>query len=202
MKTVPELVVIGGSAGALAPLMEILAGLGASAPFPILVVLHVTSRQPSLLPSVLGSQRTPVIVEPDDKAPLEAGTVYVAPSNYHLLVERSRTISLSVDDPVNFSRPSIDVLFESAADAFGAGAAGVVLSGANQDGAEGLARIVAVGGLAIVQSPSTATYPEMPRAALQRVPRALALPPAEIAATLTRVDSSMVEEVMTCRPNP
>jgi two-component system chemotaxis response regulator CheB len=115
------------------------------------------------------------------------GTLYVAPPNYHLLLERGRSFALSVDPPVLFSRPSIDVLFESAAEAYGPHLAGVLLSGANEDGARGLGRIARAGGLTIVESPATAAVPTMPAAALQRAAIDHTAPAAAIGALLARL---------------
>jgi two-component system chemotaxis response regulator CheB len=123
------------------------------------------------------------VCEAEDKQALEPGTVLVAPPDYHLLVERG-TVALSVDDPENFSRPSIDVLLGSAADAYGAGAVGVVLTGANGDGARGLAEIAARGGVAVVQDPGTAERREMPEAAPPAVPDARVVALEDIAAVL------------------
>ncbi len=181
-----ELIVIGGSAGALEPLMQLLASLPSQLSMPIALVIHLLPRQPSLMPTLLSRTSARRVREPEDKEPMEANTVYVAPPNYHMLVERKRTIALSVDEPVQFSRPSIDVLFESAATAFGAKCVGIVLSGSNADGAEGLRAIAAAGGVAIVQSPETTTYDAMPRAAARAVPSAVVLPAADIAAYLAR----------------
>ena len=119
----------------------------------------------------------------DDKAPIEPGTVYVAPADYHLLIEDGH-FALSTDEPVRYSRPSIDVTLVSAADSYGEHSVGVVLTGANADGARGLKRIYDRGGLALVQLPSTAESPAMPTAALRSVPDARALSIEQIAATL------------------
>ena len=183
-----DAIAIGGSAGALEPLFEILRPLPVSVACPVVVVMHVLPNQPSLLPALLQKacpQRT--VREPEDKEPLEAHTIYVAPPNYHLLIERDHTLAMSVDDPVNFSRPSIDVLFESAADAFGARIAGVLLSGSNADGAAGLARIAHHGGIAIVQA--QADYPAMPEAGRRLVPAARALTPAAIVSLLAELST-------------
>jgi two-component system chemotaxis response regulator CheB len=106
------------------------------------------------------------VKEADDKEPLLPGVAYFAPSDYHLLVEAEASVALSADEPVNYSRPSIDVLFDSAADAYGEGLTGVILSGANEDGAKGLARVVARGGTAVVEDPEAAYASIMPAAAL------------------------------------
>ncbi|NVB77240.1 MAG: chemotaxis protein CheB [Kofleriaceae bacterium] len=184
-----DAIAIGGSAGALEPLFEILKKLPPSVAAPVVVVMHVLPNHPSLIPELLQHacpDRT--VREPEDKEPLAPRTIYVAPPNYHLLVEHGRTFALSVDDPVNFSRPSIDVLFESAADAFGARFAGVLLSGSNADGAAGLAAIARQGGATIVQA--DAAYPTMPEAGLHRVPNARALTPAEIRPLLAALESA------------
>lgn len=185
------LLVIGGSAGALEALREVLAGLPAALSAPIAVVLHQRPTQPSLVPALLARASVRAVREPEDKEPLAPRTVYVAPPNYHMLIERGGTIALSVDDPVHFSRPSVDVLFESAAAAFGRGVVGLVLSGSNPDGAEGLHRIAAAGGVALVQDPASAAHAAMPRAAARRLGGlAHALAPREVAAFLARLAGS------------
>jgi len=122
--------------------------------------------------------------EAEDKEPISAATIYFAPPDYHLLIEMDKTLSLSSDEPVLFSRPSIDVLFESAADAFGAGLAAIVLSGANQDGAKGLRAAVEAGGTAIIQDPDEAFASAMPMAAIAECPSAAILSLTEIAVYL------------------
>jgi two-component system, chemotaxis family, protein-glutamate methylesterase/glutaminase len=170
-----EVIVIGGSAGALEALLVLLPALPSSLAIPIVVALHVAPNHPSLLPALLGRACARPVHEVEDKLPLSPGAIYVAPPNYHVLLERDRTLALSVDAPVQFSRPSIDVLFESAADAFGRAVAGVVLSGANDDGARGLRGIVDAGGLAAVQDPATAGHAEMPAAAARAASHAQVL---------------------------
>ncbi|MCY0990476.1 chemotaxis protein CheB [Nannocystis sp. ILAH1] len=182
-----HMIVIGGSSGALDALAALLPALPPGYPLPLAVVLHLPPTQPSHLVEVLRTKASLPTREPDDKEPIVPSTVYVAPPNYHLLVERGRSFSLSVDRPVLFSRPSIDVLFESAADAFGPHLAGVLLSGANEDGARGLGRIAEAGGLTIVESPATAAVPIMPAAALQRVAIDHAVPAAAIGTLLARL---------------
>ena len=139
----------------------------------------------ALYAAFLAALRERFAREPEDKEPLRPGAIYVAPPNYHLLIERGGTLSLSIDQPVNFSRPSIDVLFESAAHAFGAAVAAVVLSGSSADGALGLAAIARGGGAAVVQA--DAQYPLMPDEARRHAPSATALPAGEIAAHLARL---------------
>ena len=165
-----ELIVVGCSWGGLAALGRLLEHLPDEVDVPIAIAQH---RGPDSLRGALQAalQRhlARPVVEAADKDPIEPGHVYVAPPDYHLLVEVG-SFALSVDERVQHARPSIDVLFESAADAYGAGMIGVVLTGANADGAAGLARIAARGGVAIVQDPETAEAREMPEAALAAAP--------------------------------
>ncbi len=193
-----ELVVVGGSAGALDALGRILPALPRGFPLPIALVLHVPPGRQSHLAEVLGARCELAVKEAEDKEPLAPGTLYVAPPNYHVLIEPrhpsiepTRRVSLSVDAPVHFSRPAIDVLFESAADACGPAALGVLLTGASEDGARGLARIDAAGGTTVVQSPDTATVPTMPEAALRLCHPTHVLPVDEIGAWLTRVGAHL-----------
>jgi two-component system chemotaxis response regulator CheB len=188
----PGMLVIGGSAGSLEPLMAILATLPPDFTWPIGVVVHMLPTQPSHLSSLLSRQGIRRVCEPEDKQPLESSTIYVAPPNYHMLIERTRAIALSVDEPVNFSRPSIDVLFESAATAFGHRTIGILLSGSNNDGAAGLKRIAAGGGIALVQKPESAAYAVMPQAALHALPTASAYDASEMA---TAVISKLKETI-------
>jgi two-component system chemotaxis response regulator CheB len=178
-----EIIVVGTSWGGLAALRTLLAGLPREFQLPVAIVQHRHKDSDRLLGTLL-QERTPLTVcEVEDKQPILPGFLFVAPPDYHLLVERGH-FSLSTDAPVRYSRPSIDVAFTSAADAYGARAVGVVLTGANSDGAEGLTAIADQGGLAIVQSPTTAESPAMPRAALEAVPTARVLPIPAIAEVL------------------
>jgi two-component system chemotaxis response regulator CheB len=182
-----EAIVVGGSAGALDALARILPALPPTFARPVAVVLHLPPNKPSYLADVLGARSTLPVKEAEDKEPLEPGKVYVAPPNYHLLIERRGCFSLSCDEPVLFSRPAIDVLFESAADAYGDALLGVLLSGASEDGARGLARIRADGGWTLVQSPESASSRAMPEAALRLAPEHARLPSEEIGPYLARV---------------
>jgi len=170
-----ELVAIGASWGGLNALREVLGALPADFGAPVVVAQHrMAGGDDALLPSLLNS-RTPLrVIEAADRHRLVAGEVLIAPPDYHLLVEEGEC-TLSDDAPVLFSRPSLDVLFESVAGAYRERAIGVVLTGANEDGAAGLAAIRARGGVAIVQDPEGAERPEMPRAALEAVPQARCL---------------------------
>jgi two-component system chemotaxis response regulator CheB len=165
-ESAPALVAIGASSGGLEALMALLPALPGSFPSPVVVVVHVPADRPNGLPAVLADRCQVRVREAEDKMPLEPGTVYFAPPDYHLLVERHGALALSAEPPVQYSRPSIDVLFESVAEAAGARALGILLSGANSDGAAGLASIRRRGGLTWVQSPASATVAAMPEAAL------------------------------------
>lgn len=178
--TATRAVVIGASAGGVGALGELLPQLPADFPAAVLVVLHVPPGRPSLLATILSARCPMPVREAEDKEPLLPGTILVAPPDYHLLVDEGPSVALSVDPPVGWSRPSIDVLFETAADVFGADLTGIVLSGASDDGAAGLAAITAAGGRAFVQAPDEAEVATMPAAALARVPAATALPVAGI----------------------
>lgn len=159
-----EAIVIGGSAGAVGALKAILPG--APGDLPVLVVVHVPANRTNHLVEALqpGVERTLKVAE--DKEALAPGTIYFAPAGYHLLVEVDRSCALSVDEPVHHSRPSIDVLFESAAEVFRERLLGMVLTGASADGAAGLAAIGRAGGVTAVQEPGTAEVATMPEAAI------------------------------------
>lgn len=177
----PQAIAIGGSAGGIDALRVVLPALARAKPVVVLVALHINAdmRQDRWALVFAGCSWT--VREAEDKERAEPGTVYVAPADYHLLVDREGTLSLSADAAVNHSRPSIDVLLESAAWAYGSKVLGVVLSGANSDGAEGLREIHDRGGPCWVQSPDDAAASFMPRAALLAVPSARILTAEEMA---------------------
>ena len=182
----PQIVVIGTSSGGLEAMQVLLPGLGDRFPCPLVVAQHRGKETGSgLLDFMQKSCRMP-IEEPEDKSPIEPGRVYLAPGDYHLLVEKGH-FALSTDAPVWYARPSINVLFESAADAYAETTIGVILSGANGDGALGLAAIKARGGTTIVEEPSTAAYRVMPDAALSASVVDRVLPLVEIAAFLNSI---------------
>ncbi|HUO20987.1 MAG TPA: chemotaxis protein CheB [Caulobacteraceae bacterium] len=185
-----EAVVIGASAGAIQALSRILPDLPASYPIPVLVVVHIPDDRADLLAPLFQAKCRVVVKEAEDKEPILPGVVYFGPSGYHLLVEEDRTVSLSSDEPVLYSRPSIDVLFESAADAFGDGLVGVILTGANEDGAEGLRAVVAGGGVALAEDPAGAFAPTMPSAALAKSAEARCVPLEAIAAYLVQLGTA------------
>jgi two-component system chemotaxis response regulator CheB len=159
-------VVAGCSAGGMQAVATLLAQLGTSFRLPLIIVQHLHREQGEYLFRFYSSSTHLKVQEAAEREKILPGNVYVAPPDYHLLIEYDETFSLSVEEKVNFCRPSIDVLFESAADVYGPALAGVVLTGANSDGALGLKRIKDCGGLTLVQRPETAQFPEMPRSAL------------------------------------
>jgi two-component system, chemotaxis family, protein-glutamate methylesterase/glutaminase len=165
-----EAVVIGASAGALEALSVILPALPERFRLPIMVVVHVPPDKRSVLAELFQAKCQIPVREAEDKEPIVGGTVYFAPPDYHMLVEIDRSLSLSSDEPVLFSRPSIDVLFESAADAYGSALIAIVLTGANQDGARGMYAVVETGGIALVQSPEGAFASAMPEAVIEMCP--------------------------------
>lgn len=162
-----DAIVIGVSAGGLNALTRVLEKLPADFPVPVIVVQHRAKDDRSLLEEVVQQRCKVYVKQADEKEAAKQGIVYFAPPDYHLLIERDGTFSLTHDSPVNFSRPSIDILFETAAEVFKNKLLGIILTGANQDGAEGMEMIRQNGGTTIAQDPNTAEYPEMPRAAIK-----------------------------------
>ncbi|RYY90016.1 MAG: chemotaxis protein CheB [Comamonadaceae bacterium] len=173
-----DLAVVGASAGGIDALMRLFHDLPQPWHLPVVVVLHLPDGRESQLAEIFGRRLRMPVREAQDKAPVAAGTLHFAPPGYHLFIERERVFSLSCEPPVLYSRPSIDLLMASAADAYGPRLAGFVLTGANDDGARGLAAIAAAGGLTAVQQPDDAAMPQMPRAAIaaHRPGHVLALP--------------------------
>jgi two-component system chemotaxis response regulator CheB len=178
-----SVVAIGTSWGGLAALTKLLGALPTDFAIPVVVVQHRSKDSERLLVQLLQDATDLQVCEIEDKDPLTPGRVHVAPANYHVLIE-SGYASLSIEEPVRFSRPSIDVTFTSAADTYRSKAIGVVLTGANEDGARGLAHIVTRGGRALVQDPKTAEIPIMPAAAIRAVPTGEILPLAALAPRL------------------
>jgi two-component system chemotaxis response regulator CheB len=186
----PEAVVIGASAGALEALSAILPLLPEDYPLPLIIVVHVPPDKKSILAELFQAKCAIDVREAEDKEPISGGTAYFAPPDYHVLIEADRSLSLSIDEPVLYSRPSVDVLFESAADAYGPGLVAIVLTGANNDGAKGLKAIAAAGGTAIVQNPLGAYASAMPEAAIAACPEARVLSLTEIAAYLQHIEKA------------
>jgi len=186
-----EIIVVGTSWGGLSAVTQLIGGLPRGFEIPVVVVQHRHRESGHLLASILQDRTALSVCEIEDKAPIAGASVYIAPPDYHVLIEPG-FFSLSTDEPVRYSRPSIDVTFVSAADTYGARSIGVVLTGANADGSRGLKRIVDRGGLAFVQLPEIAESPTMPAAALRCVPNARALAIPEIATALTDLAANTV----------
>lgn len=185
MTAAARLVVVGTSAGGLRALERVLGALPGDLGAPIVAVQHRSREDTDAYPAVVGATTTLVVAEAEDGEPLLPGHVYVGPADYHVLVEPGR-IALSTDEPVSRSRPSIDVLFESAADAYGPDVLAVLLTGAGSDGSRGLWRVKQAGGVAIVQDPDTAESPAMPAAGIAGAPVDRVLPLGAIADEIVR----------------
>jgi two-component system chemotaxis response regulator CheB len=186
-----KLVAVGCSWGGLHALRALLEPLPEQLDAAIVVAQHRRAEDSALASLLCERSRLPVR-EADDKDDLEPGRVYLAPPGYHLLVQRGG-LALSTEPPVNYARPSLDVLLESAADAYGEDCVGVVMTGASADGAAGLAEVARRGGVAIVQDPDDAERPEMPRAALRSVPDAVTLPLERISVALRELCGTRAE---------
>ena len=187
MEVQAEAVVIGASAGALEALSAILPKLPASFPLPVMVVVHIPADRSSVLADLFRAKCRLPVQEAEDKEPIVPGAIYFAPPDYHLLVESNKCVALSSDEPELFSRPSIDVLFETAADAYGAGLIAIILTGANHDGAKGLRAVIDAGGAALVQDPEGAFASAMPEAAIRLCPESRVLSLEQIATYLQEI---------------
>jgi two-component system chemotaxis response regulator CheB len=183
-------VLIGGSSGIMEALPEILHPLPDSFPLPLIIITHLYKNDGGGFCAHLGSLVHLPVQEAIDKQIIEPAHIYTAPANYHLLAERNGTLALSVDARVKWSRPSIDVLFESAAIAFGQQLIAVILSGSNDDGARGMKCIYEAGGICIAQDPASAISPVMPESCIQSANIELVLPPADIGAKLIKLADS------------
>jgi two-component system chemotaxis response regulator CheB len=181
-----KILVIGASKGGFRALPKLLAGLGAGFPLPIAVVAHRTAQGSDPLEEHLARTSPLPVRSAEDKMPILAGVVVVAPADYHLLIDGGH-YALSTEPPVAYSRPSIDLLFESAARAFGRGVIAVVLTGANEDGARGAAEVKAAGGVVLVEDPTTAEVARMPAAAIRRAAVDRVRPIDEMAAAVLEV---------------
>ncbi|GAB3543124.1 chemotaxis protein CheB [Spirosoma fluminis] len=165
-----QVVVIGGSTGSIEVLLKLLPALQSPLPVALIVVVHRKNTADSTLATLLATKTAIPLKEVDDKDPLTPGTIYLAPADYHLLIEPNGLLTLDDSEKIHYSRPSIDVTFESAADVYGRGLVGVLLSGANADGVGGLDAIKRAGGLIIAQNPSTALAEFMPQQAIRQLP--------------------------------
>jgi two-component system chemotaxis response regulator CheB len=179
-----DAIVIGASAGGVEALSILLPALSAGLRAPLIIVLHLPRERPSLLAGIFAPKCALQVKEAEDKMRVEPGTVYFAPPDYHLLLDDGPQFALSIDELVHFSRPSIDVLFESAADIYAERLMGIILTGANDDGAAGLAAVHRAGGVTLVQEPGSAQAPLMALAALKRTAADFVLPLEEIASLL------------------
>ena len=184
MPTRPHAIVIGVSSGGVEALGVLLPALPAALRAAVMVVLHLPPDRASLLTTIFTKTCALAVKEAEDKEDVQAGVVYFAPPDYHLLVDRGPQLALSYDPPVQFSRPAIDPLFQTAADVYGKRLWGVVLTGSSEDGADGLAAVHRAGGRCFVQDPHTALSETMPAAALARVPQATVLDLPRLAARL------------------
>jgi two-component system chemotaxis response regulator CheB len=184
-----DAVVIGASAGGIEALTVLLPALMAGLRPPVFVVVHLPRDRPSALAEIFARKCAVPVREAEDKEPVAAGTVYFAPTNYHLLLDQGPQLALSADAPVNLSRPSVDVLFESAADLYKTRLLGIILTGANDDGASGLAAVHDAGGVTVVQRPDTARAPMMALSALKLRPADGVMTLNEIAAMLRTLDA-------------
>ena len=185
-----EALVIGASAGGVDALVELLPALSAASTLATVCILHVPADRDSRLAELFDARLALPVREAADKQPVEPGTLYFAGAGYHLSIEEDRVFSLSCEPPVHYARPAIDVLMESAADAYGAALAGILLTGANADGAEGMQRIRQRGGLTIVQDPEEAQASTMPEQAIRLCAPHLVLPLADIRALLPLLETT------------
>ena len=184
-----KLVVIGVSTGGLKAIKAVLSVLPSGFALSIIIVMHRHKETDGYLERSLNDECNMHVKQADEKEEIRAGIVYVAPPNYHLLIEDDGTFSMSIEGPVNYARPSVDVAFESAAEVYREGLIGIILTGANQDGSRGLKKIKEAGGLAIVQTLETSEATEMPRSAMAAVKPDYVLPLVEIGPLLRKLES-------------
>lgn len=182
-----EAIVVGVSAGGMEALNCVLPQLPPDFALPVIIVQHAHPTSDNFLAHYLDEKCNLRVKEADEKEDIAGGVIYIAPPNYHLMIEDDRTFSLSVDEPVNYARPSIDVLFKTAADVYGRDLVGLILTGANADGSHGLKTIKGAGGLAIVQDPRTAEADTMPQAAIMAADVDYVLPLEEIGPALIMI---------------
>ena len=180
-------IAIGASAGAVQALLKILPTLPEGYPLPVLIVVHVPPDRSNALVTLFQTKCRMPVKEAEDKEQVVTGTIYFAPSDYHLLVEADGSLALSLEEAVNHSRPAIDVLLETAADAYGPALVGIILTGANHDGAAGLRAVADAGGMTIVEDPAVAQVPTMPAAALAACPSAHPMTLEDIISTLSKL---------------
>lgn len=189
-----EAIVIGASAGGMNALPTILKCLNKNFPIPIIIVQHLHPHSDDYMARRLDAICSLQVKESENRETIKPGAVYLAPSNYHLLIENDKTFSFSTEDRVNYCRPSIDVLFDSAADVYGSKLIGIILTGANNDGALGMKIIKKQGGLTVVQDPSTAEVEIMPSSAIQLTTVDYILPLEEIGPFLVNINGNLVKK--------
>jgi two-component system chemotaxis response regulator CheB len=187
-----EIIVIGGSAGSFDVLMNIIPLLPEVFPLPIVIIVHRKTSEESILTALFQRQCKMKVTEADEKMKIEKGIIYIAPAGYHLLVEKDHTFSLDYSEKVNNSRPNIDVTIESIVDVYRDKVIGILLSGANNDGAKGMELLKDSGGFVVIQSPETALFPKMPKAAEKIMKPDTVLSPGEIASFLIGISKSHV----------
>mgnify|MGYP003575486273 CR=1 FL=1 len=189
-----RLLVIGGSAGSIEVIIKILQGLSPDLSIAIVIIIHRKSSSDSSLTDLFASKCPVKVTEAEEKEEILPGRVYLAPANYHLLIETNHTLSLDSSEKVQFSRPSIDVTFESAAEVYGQSLAGLLLSGANSDGSEGLLAIANSGGLTIVQNPESAEVDFMPKAAIFKTVVDYVINTDELPAFINQISAAQLSE--------
>jgi two-component system chemotaxis response regulator CheB len=177
-----KLIIIGGSAGSLQVILGIISAIGRDFPLPVLIVVHRNGVVDSSLEELFSAKTQAAVKEVEEKDPIVSGTIYIAPADYHVLIEEDQTFSLDYSERVNFSRPSIDVTFRCAADVYQKDLVCLLLSGGNADGAEGLEYVKEKGGMVVVQDPATADVPYMPQYAIGRVAIDFIIPAEEMPA--------------------
>ncbi len=173
--------IIGGSAGSLEVLLKVLPDVNVNIPFPIIIVVHRKHGADSLLPVLLSTRTKLIVKEVDEKEKIVAGNVYIAPSDYHLLVEQDETFSLDYSEKINYSRPAIDATFQTAAEVYKTNLVCMLLSGSNSDGVNGLKSVKSWGGRAVIQDPKSAQVAYMPEQAKLNVNIDQVLPIEEMA---------------------
>lgn len=188
METV--ILLIGGSAGSITVLMQVLPDIRPDIAFPVVIVLHRKAYPQSALDELLATSSHVPVLEAEDKIELENGKIYLVPADYHLIFENTRTVSLDASEKINYSRPSIDVTFESAARIFGNKTCALLLSGGNSDGVEGLRNIAQHHGKIFVQDPDTAEVDFMPRKAVETLVNAVILTPGQMAEYINELNKT------------
>lgn len=183
-----EAIVIGVSSGGMNAMKVMFSRLPKNFSIPIIIVQHINARSDNQWIRLLNNKNDLNIKEADEKETIEPGNIYIAPANYHLMIEKNKAFSLSIDERVNYARPSIDVLFESAAEAYKNKLIGMVLTGASSDGTKGIKWVKELGGLAIIQDPETAESPYMPASAISAIKPDYILSLEDIAELLIKID--------------